>query len=31
MVAPRDESKLIGYNEKHEYRNSETMKPYDLW
>ena len=31
MVALRDESKLIGYNEKHEYRNSETMKPYDLW
>ena len=22
---------LIGYYEKHEYRNSETMKPYDLW
>ena len=31
MVALRDESKLIGYYEKHEYRNSETMKPYDLW
>jgi len=21
---------LMGY-EKHEYRNEETMKPYDLW
>jgi len=31
MVALRDEGKLIGYYEKHEYRNSETMKPYDLW
>ena len=31
MVALRDESKLIGYYEKHEYRNSETMKPYNLW
>lgn len=27
MVALRDESKLIGYYEKHEYRNSEIMKP----
>ena len=25
------DSNLIGYYEKHEYRNSETMKPYDLW
>lgn len=24
-------SKLIGYYEKHEYRNVETMKQYDLW
>jgi len=31
MVALRDEGKLIGYYEKHEYRNLETMKPYDLW
>lgn len=31
MVALRDEDKkLIGYYEKHEYRNLETMKPYDL-
>ena len=29
MVALRDEGKLIGYYEKHEYR--ETMKQYDLW
>lgn len=31
MVALRDEGKLIGYYEKHEYRNAETMKKYDLW
>lgn len=31
MVALRDDGKLIGYYEKHEYRNAETMKPYDLW
>lgn len=31
MVALRDESKLIGYYEKHEYRNAETMQLYDLW
>lgn len=31
MVALRDNGKLIGYYEKHEYRNMETMKPYDLW
>ena len=30
MVALRDEGKLIGYYEKHEYRNAETMKLYDL-
>lgn len=26
----RDEGKLIGYYEKHEYRNTEKMKLYDL-
>ena len=26
MVALRDDGKLIGYYEKHEYRNAETMK-----
>lgn len=32
MVALREENgKLIGYYEKHEYRNRETAKPYDLW
>ena len=31
MVALRDEGKLIGYYEKHEYRDAETMKQYDLW
>lgn len=31
MIALREESKLIGYYEKHEYRNQETMKPYELW
>lgn len=31
MVALRDEGKLIGYYEKHEYRDKETMKFYDLW
>lgn len=31
MVALRDEGKLIGYYEKHEYRDAETMKTYDLW
>ncbi len=31
MVALRDEkSNLIGYYEKHEYRNRETMKLYDF-
>ena len=31
MVALRDDSgKLIGYYEKHEYRNVETMKKYDF-
>ena len=31
MVVLRSEGKLIGYYEKHEFRNKETMKPYDLW
>lgn len=32
MVALRnDEGTLIGYYEKHEYRNIETMKRYDLY
>lgn len=31
MVALRDdENNLIGYYEKHEYRNHETMKRYDF-
>ena len=31
MVALRDEAgRLIGYYEKHEYRNVETMKRYDF-
>ena len=31
MVALRDEDgTLIGYYEKHEYRNPETAKPYDF-
>ena len=31
MVALRDENKnLIGYYEKHEYRDKESMKMYDL-
>ena len=31
MVALRDENQgLIGYYEKHEYRNSETAVPYDF-
>ena len=30
MVALRSEGKLIGYYEKHEFRNKETMEPYDL-
>lgn len=32
MIALRDENGcLIGYYEKHEYRNRETMKRYDLY
>ena len=32
MVALReDDGSLIGYYEKHEYRNPETMKRYDLY
>ena len=30
MVALRDGKKLIGYYEKHEYRNPETRKLYDF-
>lgn len=30
MVALRDGDKLVGYYEKHEYRNPETMKRYDF-
>lgn len=31
MVALQDDAgKLIGYYEKHEYRNRETMKLYDI-
>lgn len=31
MIALRDEEgELIGYYEKHEYRNIETMKLYDM-
>ena len=30
MFAIRDEGKLIGYYEKHEYRNTEKIKLYDL-
>lgn len=31
MVALREAGKLIGYYEKHEYRDVETMRLYDLW
>ena len=31
MVALREGGKLIGYYEKHEYRNKEEMEFYDLW
>jgi PAS domain-containing protein len=31
MVALRSGEELIGYYEKHEFRNGETMKMYDLW
>jgi hypothetical protein len=30
MVALRDEEKLIGYYEKHEFRDAETMKIFDM-
>ncbi len=30
MIALREGAKLIGYYEKHEYRNPETMKKYDI-
>ncbi len=31
MVALREDEKLIGYYEKHEFRNRETMKRYNFW
>ena len=31
MVALRENGKLIGYYEKHEYINKECMECYDLW
>jgi PAS domain-containing protein len=31
MVALRDGEKMIGYYEKHEFRNRELMKMYDLY
>ena len=31
MVALRENGQLIGYYEKHEYRNAETMNTYDLF
>jgi PAS domain-containing protein len=31
MIALRSGGELIGYYEKHEFRNRETMKMYDLW
>lgn len=30
MVALRDNGRLIGYYEKHEYRDKETMNTYDM-
>lgn len=30
MIALRENGELIGYYEKHEYRNPETMKLYDI-
>jgi PAS domain S-box-containing protein len=30
MIALRAEGRLIGYYEKHEFRNRETMKMYDI-
>lgn len=30
MIALRNEDRLIGYYEKQEYRNAETMKMYDF-
>ena len=30
MVALRENGQLIGYYEKHEYRNAETMDTYDF-
>ena len=31
MLALRENGKLIGYYEKHEFRNLETMQLYDLY
>ena len=31
MVALRENGQLIGYYEKHEYRDAETMNTYDLF
>lgn len=31
MIALRSEGRLIGFYEKHVFRNAETMKMYDLW
>ena len=31
MVSLRKDNELIGYYEKHEYRDPEEMKMYDLW
>jgi hypothetical protein len=30
IVALRSQGKLIGYYEKHEFRNKETMAMYDM-
>ena len=30
MVALREDGRLIGYYEKHEYRSRETMARYDM-
>jgi hypothetical protein len=31
IIALRSGEKLIGYYEKHEFRNRETMEKYDFW
>ena len=30
-IEPVSYTHLIGYYEKHEFRNAETMEKYDLW